>query len=66
MQALDLAFTLVTDRGLLQLAAGAPALVELTVARSHSNVWTSGLWTSAGLEALQRARPELLARLVSC
>jgi hypothetical protein len=66
VQTLDLAFTRVTDAGLLRLASAAPALRELTVARSHSNVWTSGLWTDAGLAALQRARPELAARLVSC
>ena len=50
---LDLAFTQVTDEGLRQLATCAPALRQLTMARSHSNVWICAqpvllqMWTLA-------------------
>ncbi len=64
---LGLGFTAITDASLELLAgAAAPQLQQLTLARSHSNVWTSGLWSPAALQGLQRARPKLQVKLVSC
>ncbi len=63
---LSLGFTAITDASLDLLARGAPQLQQLTLARSHSNVWTSGLWSTAALQRLQQARPQLQVKLVSC
>lgn len=54
-----LAFLPVSDAGLLALAAAAPRLRRLTLARRSHNLWSTGLWRDEGIAALRRLRPEI-------
>ncbi|KXZ52763.1 hypothetical protein GPECTOR_8g153 [Gonium pectorale] len=63
---LALAFTRVGDGGLLALACGSPGLRRLVLAAGAYNLWTTGLWTEAGLREFQRLRPEVVLELASC
>lgn len=64
---LDIAFTAVTDAGLLAIAAGCPALVSLTVANSErcDEVWSLGYWSATGLRRFRTAAPGVTVELVS-
>ncbi|GLC37837.1 hypothetical protein PLESTB_001481700 [Pleodorina starrii] len=61
---LDLAYTRLGDGGLLALAASCPRLRRLAVAQSEANLWSTGMWTEAGLREFARRRPEVRLELV--
>lgn len=63
----DLALTRVSDTGLMALAAGSPLLCRLVLSPCDSyNLWGTGRWTAAGLEAFRRLRPEVAVVTVEC
>lgn len=65
VEELDISFSVVTDFGLLQLAASSPRLQKLTLADLDVvNVWTCALYTEYGLAELQRLRPSVQQCLV--
>ncbi|MEW5299651.1 MAG: hypothetical protein WDW38_004297 [Sanguina aurantia] len=62
---LDISFSLVTDFGLLQLAASSTCLKKLTLADLDVvNVWTCALYTEHGLAEMKRLRPDVKQCLV--
>jgi hypothetical protein len=61
-RALDLSFLHVSDAGLWALAAAAPRLEALSLARHRNNVWCSGLYTDEGVAALRQRLPGLTVR----
>lgn len=62
---LDISFSVVTDFGLLQLAASSTCLKKLTLADLDVvNVWTCALYTEYGLAEMKRLRPDVKQCLV--
>ncbi len=56
---LDLAYCPVTDATLSIMPLAGAVLRTLVLARSCDNVWSSGLWTSRGVQHLQESLPGL-------
>jgi hypothetical protein len=56
---LDLAYCPVTDATLSIMPLAGAVLRTLVLARSCDNVWSSGLWTSRGVQDLQESLPGL-------
>lgn len=51
VEELNLAYTGISNRGLGALAAGSPMLRVLTLAAKQENNFSSGFWTTSGLES---------------
>lgn len=64
---LDIAFTAISDAGLVAIARGCPSLVSLTVANSErcDEIWSTGFFSLGGLRRFRAAAPRVEVVLVS-
>ena len=65
-EVLDLAFTNISNAGLLSLAENSRKLKRLTLSDNGiANLWVSAAWTSGGLEEFKYLRCDVHVDLVS-
>ena len=65
LRTLNIAFTAVTDDGLSALPRNAPKLTCIVLGKRNDNIFSTGLYTQAGIFSLLQCRPEVDLQFIS-